>query len=95
MAVGDAVQGLSSIAAGAFLAIQPSAGVEYVIHNIGHESDAELHFYDGSNSLLMDVDIGNGAWMKHALHCSNSKYYRVKNTNTAAKLISFDGIQSK
>ena len=53
MAVGDVVSGQSSIAAAAYLDIQPGAGVEWVIHNIYHEYDIELSQYDGTNTLVL------------------------------------------
>lgn len=95
MAVGDVKSGLQSIAAGAFLAIQPPSGEEWVIHNVYHESDVELHFYDGTNSLVFDTDPGAGVYAKYAFHVTNSRYIRVKNTTTTAKLIGFDGIQTR
>jgi hypothetical protein len=95
MAVGDVVADIQSVAAGAYLDIQPSAGVEWVIHNIYHESDVELHRYDGTNDLTFDTDTGAGVYAKYAFHCNNTNRIRVKNTNTAAKLIGYDGVQTK
>jgi hypothetical protein len=95
MAVGDVFSGLSSIAASAYLDIQPSSGVEAVIHNIYHESDIQLEFYDGTNSLIFDTDSGAGIYAKFAFHCTNAKRIRVKNTAAAAKLIGYDGVQTK
>lgn len=95
MVVGDVKSDLQSIAAGSFLAIQPPQGEEWVVHNVYHESDVELHFYDGTNSLAFDTDAGAGVYAKYAFHVTNSRYIRVKNTNTSAKLIGFDGVQTK
>jgi hypothetical protein len=95
MAVGDVKSNLQSIAAGAFLAIQPSSTEEWVIHNIYHEHDVELHFYDGTNSLAFDTDAGAGVYAKYAFHVTNSRYIRVKNTNTSARLIGYCGVQTK
>ena len=95
MAVGDVFNGLSSIAAAAYLDIQPSAGVEVVIHNIYHESDVQIEYYDGTNSLIFDTDTGAGIYAKYAFHVTNAIRIRVKNTNAAAKLIGYDGIVTK
>ena len=95
MAVGDVFSGLSSIAAAAYLDIQPAAGVEAVIHNIYHESDIQIEFYDGTNSLIFDTDPGAGIYAKYAFHVTNARRIRVKNTNAAAKLIGYDGIVTK
>lgn len=95
MAVGDVVADIQSIAAGAYLDIQPGSGVEWVIHNIYHESDVELNRYDGTNSLTFDTDTGAGVYAKYAFHCNNADRIRVKNANTSAKLIGYDGMQTK
>ena len=95
MAVGDVFNGLSSVAAAGYLDIQPSSGVEAVIHNIYHESDIQLEFYDGTNSLVFDTDAGAGIYAKYAFHVTNAKRIRVKNTAAAAKLIGYDGVQTK
>jgi hypothetical protein len=95
MAVGDVFSGISSIAAAAYLDIQPSAGVEAVIHNIYHESDVQIEFYDGTNSLIFDTDTGAGVYAKYAFHVINARRIRVKNTAIAAKLIGYDGVQTK
>ena len=95
MAVGDVKSDLQSIPAGSFLAIQPPSTEEWVIHNIYHEHDVELHFYDGTNSLIFDTDAGAGVYAKYAFHVTNSRYIRVKNTNTSARLIGYDGVQTK
>ncbi|MCW3994590.1 MAG: hypothetical protein NWE98_00365 [Candidatus Bathyarchaeota archaeon] len=93
MAVGDVTKNLQSIAAGAYLDIQPSGTAEWVIHNIYHEYDVQLEVYDGTNSLIFDIDSGTGVYAKYAFHCTNAQRIRVKNTHTSvAKLIGYDGI---
>ncbi len=96
MAVGDVYSDIQSVAAGAYLDIRPAAGVEVVIHNIYHEYDVQLEFYDGTNSLIFDTDAGAGIYAKYAFHVNNTRRIRVKNTHaTLAKLIGYDGVQSK
>lgn len=95
MAVGDVASGLSSVAQDAYLDIQPGAGVEWVIHNIYHESNIQLEFYDGANSLVFDTATGAGVYAKFAFHMTNSIRVRVKNTAAAAKLIGYDGVVTK
>lgn len=95
MAVGDVVADIQSIAAAAYLDIQPASGVELVIHNVYHEFDVELHRYDGVNDLIFDTETGAGVYAKYAFHCNNTDRIRVKNTNAAAKLIGYCGVQTK
>jgi hypothetical protein len=95
MARGDVVKGLSSINAAAALSIQPGAGEEIVIHNIYHEAEVELYIVEGANKLLFDDASTRGSWSAYFFHCTNDHYLEVKNTNVAAKLISYDGIVTK
>lgn len=96
MAAGDVFnQGITATAQNAYFDIQPSAGVEVVIHNITHSTDATLEFYDGTNYVVVDTQTGSGAWMGMFLHCTNGKRYRVKNTNAASNNICCDGVQTK
>jgi len=95
MAVGDVFSDLQSIAGGEYLDIQPPADTEVVIHNIYHEAGAELYFYDGTNSLKFDEDSAGGIWAGFFFHCTNSKRIRVKNTDTIARLIGYDGVVTK
>jgi len=96
MAVGENVSGLASVAAGAYLDIQMASGTEAVVHNIYHEYDVQIEFYDGSNSLVFDTDTGAGFYGKTQFHVNNTRRIRVKNTHTTlAKLIGYDGIQTK
>ncbi len=95
MAVGDVCSDLQSIAAGSYLDIRPTAGVEWVIHNIYHEDRAQLSFYDGSNEIIFDVDYGLGVWAWYEFHCTNARRIRIKNMAGVAKLIGYDGIVTK
>lgn len=95
MPIGDVANGLASVASGAYLEIQPGAGVEWVIHNIYHESDIELYFYDGASNLLFDSEVGKGAYARFAFHVTNTRWIRVKNTNAAPKLVGYDGVVTR
>ncbi len=95
MAIGDAVSSIASVGAGAFLDMQPAVGVEWIIHNCGSEGPAELYFFDGTNNVLQSWDTTPASWAKLALHCTNTKYWRIKNIDTVARLLCYDGIQSK
>lgn len=48
MTVGEVVSSIQSIAAGSYLDIQPSTGAKWVIHNIYHDGDVQLEYYDGT-----------------------------------------------
>jgi hypothetical protein len=96
MAAGDIYQlGVTATAQNAYLNLQPAAGTEIIIHNICHSTDATLEWYDGSTAVAVDSQTGAGAWVGEFFHCSNTKYYRVKNTNAASNNICADGMYSK
>ena len=95
MAVGDVKSGLNSVSANGYLTIQPPSGEEWVIHNIYHESDIALIFTDGTNELTFDEDNGRGVYARYSFHVTNSRYLKVKNTDSSAKLIGYDGVQTK
>ena len=95
MAIGSAVQGLSVIAAGGSLIIQPPAPDEWIIHNIYFENLVELYITNGANSFLVDAGSGRGRFSYEVLHATNSIYFTVKNIATASKLIAYDGVRSK
>jgi hypothetical protein len=95
MAIGDIVHGMSDVAAGSALTIQPGAGVEESIHNIYHAAEVELYIVEGANELLFDDASAKGSWSAYFFHLTNTHYIKVKNTNAASKLIGYDGIVSK
>lgn len=96
MAAGDVYNlGVSAVALNAYFNMQPPAGQECVIHNITHSTDAVLEFFDGTNSVVVDTQNGSGAWMGVFLHCTNTKYYRVKNSNASSNNICCDGMYTK
>lgn len=94
-AVGDAVVANSSVSASAQLDVQPGAGVEWLIHNIHHEDDIELSWYDGTNTIVTQRFLGAGREAVQ-IRVTNSIRLRIKNLNSgAAKRIGYDGIQTK
>lgn len=88
-------QGITTVANGEYFSIQPPVNTEVVIHNITHSTDAELEYFDGTEYVTVDTAIGNGSWQKYQLHCTNTKYYRVKNISASSNKICCDGVQTK
>lgn len=97
MAAGDiySKNGVETVAANSYFDIVPIAGqTELVVHNISHSLGAELQYYDGTNAVTVDIQTGNGSWMGMFLHCTATRYYRVKSA-AAGCLICCDGVVSK
>jgi hypothetical protein len=98
MAAGDAyIVAPTSKTTGSFLDLQPSAGVEVVIHDIyvATGSAYEVYYSDGSNNILyLAMPAGGGALNLQA-HCTNSYYVRVKNTSGSTIYMAASGMTTK
>jgi hypothetical protein len=90
-------QGPTSTANNAFLTIQPAGTIEVVIHNIIVPTGAamELEFYDGTNLIKCDEDAVFGSRFGLQLHCTNAKYYRVKNVSGGTVFLAADGVRTR
>ena len=95
MAIGDAINTLSSVADDAYLTIQPGTDVEWIIHNIlvSETADIELYITDGSNPVK--IISPTGGLLDYHFHATNGIYYTVKNVSGGTLYIGFDGIVSK
>jgi len=93
---GEAVAYLGSVAAGDSLMIRPSsADEEWIIHNVYHEGAATLIRTDGTNSVVIDSDTTGGAWAGFFFHVTYNQYLVVRNDDSSAKVLGYDGIRSK
>ena len=95
MVKGDAVGGVANVNAAAYMTIQPSAGIELIVHNVYHEAGAKIYIVEGSNKLCFDTHTEGGAWATFFFHVSNTHYLEVENTDAGVALIGYDGIISK
>lgn len=95
MAVGDTKSGLQSIGAGLYLSIQPPAGEEYIVFNVYHEGTVTLEIYDGTLALPFESRPGPDFLGNMQFRATNSRYLRIKNDAGMAKLIGYDGLQTK
>lgn len=97
MAAGDTKSDLQSLASGAFLTIQPTAGTEWLIQNIMSEAEIELDWYDGTNTIAFETSPAGqpGAYLNTTFRLTNALYMRVKNVNAGTKKIGYSGVQTK
>lgn len=96
MAAGDAYQvAPASVADTAYMTLQPSAGVEVVIHNIyAPEGKAfSVHVYDGTDDILVCNCVTSLYNLQ--LHSTNGSYIRVQNNSGGAIIMSADGMTTK
>jgi hypothetical protein len=96
MAAGDAyIVSPATVTDTNHMDLQPSAGVEVVVHNINIPAGtvAELYHYDGTDTIL--VMSFNTSLQNMQLHCTNSVYYRVKNVSGASRIYGADGMTTK
>ena len=85
----------AQIADNSYKDIQPAASHEAAIHNIYHEDDIELYWYDGTYEVAFDSSEGAGVYPLYASHVTNSVYIRVKNVGGEAHSIGYDGVYTK
>ena len=95
MAAADILNSAESVAAGAYMTIQPGAGVEWLIQVITHNDDVEITQYDGTYEPWIDSDAGQGSWAKHAWGLTNTSYMRVKNTSASPQHMGYMGVVTK
>ena len=85
----------TSVANTAFLAFQPAAGTEIVLHNVYVPSGqaVELYWSDGTNDIL--IDSGTESYNAFQFHCTNTVYVRVKNVSGGSIRLGGDGMYTK
>lgn len=95
-AVGDVVADCQSIGTGAALDIQPGAGVEWIIHNIGFTHQVTLQRYDGTDTAAMVTFAGPG-WQNFfpGIHVNNTQRIRLINDDASSRVLCYDGVQTK
>lgn len=98
MAAGDAVVNMSvAVVAGAFVTIQPGAGVEWLIQNIMSQDSIVLEWFDGTNAIDFETSAAGvaGAYLNTTFRVTNALFLRVKNNAATAKNIGYTGVQTK
>lgn len=95
MAAGDVYSPAMSVITTGNYDMQPSAGVEVVVHNVSHSASASLLLTDGTNTITIDTQTGAGAWMGVFLHCTNTHFYRVVSVGSVSNIIGCDGMTTK
>ena len=96
MAKGDVVSDVQSISAAAYLDIRPSGTANWKIHNIYHEDEISIQFYDGTNTCeFVANETGRGVYAYYAFGVDNTNRIRVQNEAGTAKCIGYDGIITK
>ena len=96
MAAGDAyIVSPVSTADTAHLDLQPSAGVEVVVHNcyLPEGKKVEIYVYDGTDTILVMTTYTS--LFNVQFHCTNSVYVRMKNVSGGAIILSADGMTTK
>jgi len=105
MARGDVVNQLASVAAAAYLAVQPALGEEYLITEVGSEDwvgttpnktpNVSARLYDGTNpsTICLFGEVNQGKPLK--IFINNSVYLSIYNHAAAAQHLSYCGIQTK
>lgn len=96
-AAGDVYAGVSSVANGASLTVQPAGSSdEAVIHNLYYEGAVEMYITDGTNSIKFDSDSNTFTSRQGmVVHVTHLQWLTVKNVSSATQKIAFDGVYTK
>lgn len=97
MAIGDTVVVEGSIAAAAVLTVQPSAGIEWLIHVIMHEDEVSMHTKNGSRDYVFAGQTGADIYAPPGpLRVTNTQWLTVENKHASlAKIITVVGVITK
>jgi len=105
MAAGTVVSSISSVAAGATLEYQPSAGVTAMIFCVGSDKTSGstpdvtpnilVRLYDGTKFSDVYRTTGATIFMVQRILLSNSLYLQIYNNDAASANISYAGITLK
>jgi hypothetical protein len=97
MAIGDVKSDLQSISASSVLDILPGTNEEWEVNNLYYESTVDLELFKDSGSLTLTFDSRTGpeAVTNAVFKCTTGVRIRVQNTDGTAKLIGYDGTQTK
>jgi len=96
VARGDIVATMTEIASGETLDIKPSGGEKWTIHNIytgGSATLIRVHD-DGIDVYSIEIDSTDtaGGWVNYVFHVTETDYLQVRNDDTSAKPIGYDGV---
>jgi hypothetical protein len=96
MAFPDQVTGTASLTgSGQTYDIRPSAGEEWIIHNIFFNKGIQIYMTDGTNLVPLRVFAHGWFWEWLSFHVNNTRFIRLKTIRTGTTLVGFDGVQSK
>jgi hypothetical protein len=89
--------GPTSVGNGNYLSLQPAGSTEVVIHNVHVPVDKAVQFvvWDGTNEIVIDDDATYAGRQGVQWHCTNAKYYRVKNVSGAPIFLAADGVVTR
>lgn len=81
----------ADVATGNYQAIQPGAGVEWVVHNVFAPNGVqfELYWYNGTDSVL--IGVYSSSLLGYPLSVTNDVYLRIKNTSGATAKFGWSG----
>lgn len=106
MAVGDLVNNVVNIAAGARLIFQPAVNTEYLIYLVGSNGviganpnvtpDVSVELFNGAIISIVALGNNDSEFFRNLnLLINNTIYMRILNNNVLAQNISYTGIQIK
>jgi hypothetical protein len=94
MAVGDTVAANNATSGSGTFTIQPSAGVEWDIHNLYVSGACNVIKFDGSTSVTI-YSLTTGGTIPCTIHVTNTVYLKITDTSSSTNDMGYDGVQTK
>jgi len=98
MASGDAIGGMESISDNSALTIKPSAGIEWIVHNLfvpdnAAEDGVDIAIVTATGSIVVITALSS--IFQHNFHLTNSQWITMTNKTGSTALLGYDGIVVK
>lgn len=97
MTAGDTVTANNATAGNGTWTIQPSAGVEWVLHEVAFSGACKIQKTDGSTVVVLYQPLAANASPIPgiAIHLTNGVYLQMVDTSSATNNMGYDGVQTK
>lgn len=101
MAIGDGKVGVVTVPMNGAVTVQPPAGEEWLLRNIGSSTSSAsgyptgitIGLYDGTNYSKIRNSTDNGSWnRKLGLFLTNSTYLRIVDADASADVVAYSAV---
>ena len=94
MGAGSAVGSNNNTAGSGTFTIQPSAGVEWVVHNFMWSGPCTITITDGSHPVVFYTATALGYLGNVQIHLTNTQYVVMTDTSGSTNAMAYNGIET-